>query len=109
MNENADERSGDLLARWRQGDQQAAHELFQRYAARLVALARSRLSSKLSHRIEPEDVVQSAYRSFFGDARDGRYDLQRGGDLWRLLVAITLNKLHDQMRRHTTKKRRIDA
>jgi RNA polymerase sigma factor (sigma-70 family) len=105
----ADDRSGDLVARWRQGDHQAAAELFQRYADRLIALARSRLSAKLTHRLDPEDIVQSAYRSFFADARDGRYDLQRGGDLWRLLVAITLNKLHDQLRRHTTKKRAVGA
>jgi hypothetical protein len=58
------------------------------YANRLIALARSRLSSKLAGRIDPEDVVQSVYRSFFAEARAGRYHLDRGGDLWRLLVAM---------------------
>src|ERR1700679_4129725 len=66
----ADEWSGDLLARWRAGDQQAATEMFHRYANRLILLARSRLSPRLSHRVDPEDVVQSAYRSFFADTRD---------------------------------------
>ena len=100
-----DERSGDLLARWRAGDAEAATELFRRYADRLIALARSRLSAKLARRVDPEDVVQSAYRSFFADARDGRFELQRGGDLWRLLVRITLNKLSTQVRRHSRQKR----
>src|SRR5262249_29880418 len=100
--------SGDLVARWREGDQQAAEELFRRYAERLIALARSRLSAKLARRIDPEDVVQSVYRSFFTDSREGRYDLQRGGDLWRLLVAITLHKLHDQIRRNTRGKRTVE-
>ena len=36
--------SSTLLARWRDGDQQAAAELFQRYAAQLIALAHQRLS-----------------------------------------------------------------
>ena len=38
----ADEASIDLIARWRTGDQQAASELFHRYAAQLIALASGR-------------------------------------------------------------------
>jgi len=103
----ADE-SSKLVARWRAGDQAAAAELFQRYASRLIALARSRLSARLAQRVDPEDVVQSAYRSFFGDAKDGRCDVRRGGDLWQLLVTITLHKLHDQVKRHRRAKRAVD-
>lgn len=102
-----DDASINLVARWRQGDQQAAQTLFERYVSQLVALAQSRLSSKLAGRIDPEDVVQSAYRSFFAAARDGRFDLQRGGDLWRLLVATTLHKLHDQVKHHRAQKRNV--
>jgi RNA polymerase sigma-70 factor (ECF subfamily) len=97
--------SADLMARWREGDEDAATELFRRYAERLIALARSRLSARLANHVDPEDVVQSAYRSFFTGARAGRYALQRSGDLWRLLVAITLHKLHHQVERHTAGKR----
>jgi RNA polymerase sigma factor (sigma-70 family) len=100
-----DEHSGDLLARWRQGDEQAAAEIFRRYTDRLIALARSRLSAGLTQRIDPEEVVQSVYRSFFADSREGRYHLERGGDLWRLLVTMTLHKLGDQVRRNTSQKR----
>ena len=62
----------------------------------------------MSSRLDPEDVVQSACRSFFAGARDGRFDLQRGGDLWRLLVAITLHKLHHQIRRNRASKRAVE-
>jgi len=103
----AEEPSVHLVARWRNGDQDAAFELFRRYADRLVALARSRLSSKFVARLDAEDLVQSVYRCFFAGARIDRYDLQRGGDLWRLLVAITLNKLHSQINWHTRDKRSI--
>jgi RNA polymerase sigma factor (sigma-70 family) len=102
-----DDRSADLLARWRQDDQQAATELFQRYADQLIALARNRMPAKLGQRVDAEDVVQSVYRSFFAGARAGRYELQRGGDLWRLLVTITLHKVYRQVAQHARAKRAV--
>jgi RNA polymerase sigma-70 factor, ECF subfamily len=107
MAEN-ESKPGDLLIRWRNGDQQAAKELFERYAAALTAVARRNLSAKLRHRIDPEEVVQSACRSFFLGALEDRYELSPGADLWRLLVAITLNKLHLRIRFNTAQKRAID-
>jgi RNA polymerase sigma-70 factor (ECF subfamily) len=103
-----DSDSQDLVARWREGEQEAAAELFQRYASRLVALARSQLPAKLAHRVDPEDVVQSVYRSFFADAAADRFSFQRGGDLWQLLVAITFHKLHDHIKWHRRGKRAAD-
>ena len=99
--------SADLMARWRDGDQEAAEEMFRRYAERLCALARSRLSARMARHVDPEDVVQSAYRSFFTGARAGRYALRRSGDLWRLLSAITLHKLQRQVERHAAGKRAV--
>ncbi|MGE0607292.1 MAG: RNA polymerase sigma factor [Pirellulales bacterium] len=104
-----DKESIDLVARYRGGDEQAADELFKRYVGRLTALARSRLSQKMSRRIDADDVVQSAYRSFFVHARQGSYSLDDSGDLWRLLVVITLNKLRSQVERHSAGKRAINA
>jgi RNA polymerase sigma-70 factor (ECF subfamily) len=101
--------SADLMARWREGDEQAAEEMFRRYAERLRALARSRLSARVARHVDPDDVVQSAYRSFFASARDGRYALRRSGDLWRLLAAITLHKLRRQVEHHTARKRAAAA
>src|SRR6188508_3437537 len=72
-----DDKSMQLLNRVRDKDPQAAMELFDRYVQRLVALVRVRLSPKLKRRIDPEDVVQSAYRSFFMHAQTGQFSLQR--------------------------------
>jgi len=105
----ADESSVHLVARWRNGDQEAAGELFRRYSDRLIGLAHNRLSSKLSARVDAEDLVQSVYRSFFANVRGNRYDLQHGGDLWRLLVAMTLHKLHNQVDWHTAQKRDVKS
>jgi RNA polymerase sigma-70 factor (ECF subfamily) len=98
-----------LIERYRADDSQAATELFQRYVARLTALVRARMSPKLAQRFDPEDVVQSAYRTFFARAKEGEFELKRGGDLWRLLAAITIHKLGKQIERHVAAKRAIGA
>jgi RNA polymerase sigma-70 factor (ECF subfamily) len=97
-----------LLERVRTGDQQAADDIFRRYVDRLVAFARSRLSHKLARRVDPEDVVQSVYRSFFVRARQGQYTVAGIGDLWPLLAAITLHKLSKQVEYHTAQKRSLE-
>ena len=101
--------SGDLLERAGSGDDRAAAELFDRYVDRLVNLARKRLSPQLARRTDPEDIVQSAFRSFFRHVRAGHYTVQDGGDLWRLLAAITVGKLLHTVRRHTADKRSVYA
>jgi RNA polymerase sigma-70 factor (ECF subfamily) len=103
-----DSDSKNLVARWRDGDQQAAAELYRRYASRLIALARGQLPGKLAGRIDPEDVVQSVYRTFFADAQEDRFSLQRGGDLWQLLVAITIHKVYDHLKWHRRAKRTVE-
>lgn len=101
--------SAELLARYGQGDERSAEELFHRYVERLTLLARARLSPRLAGRVDPEDIVLSAWRSFFIGARAGRFSLRRSGDLWRLLVSITMHKLYRQVRRHTADRRSVGS
>jgi RNA polymerase sigma factor (sigma-70 family) len=106
-----DDYQGDaqpLVARIRQGDEQASYELFQRYARRLAALAKNKINSGMQRRLDPEDVVQSALGSFFVRARDGQFDFNRGDDLWKLLAAITINKIRKKIEFHTAQKRAIN-
>lgn len=103
----SDHASAELLARVQAGDELAAEELFRRFAERLIAVAGARLSARMARRVDAEDIVQSACRSFFCKARDGRYAVQRSGDLWRLLVGITMHKLHHQVERHSAGKRAV--
>src|SRR5579884_3799475 len=100
--------SAELVSRYRRQDEAAAEELFRRYADRLTALAQSRLSRALARRVDAEDVVQSAYRSFFLRARSGRIRLCASGDLWRFLVRITLRKVCRSARRHRADRRSVD-
>jgi tRNA A-37 threonylcarbamoyl transferase component Bud32/DNA-directed RNA polymerase specialized sigma24 family protein len=107
--DHADWSSLVLLERYRAGDDRAADEIFGRYFHRLTALARSRVAPRLAQRTDPEDIVLSVYRSFFVDARAGRFALGRGGDLWRLLAAITKRKLLRQVRAQNADRRAVDV
>jgi DNA-directed RNA polymerase specialized sigma24 family protein len=53
--------------------------------------------------------VQSAFRSFFVAAREGKFELRRSGDLWRLLAQITVNKLLKKAEYYAAGKRRLNA
>lgn len=86
-----------LIARLRDGSQGAASDLFTLYAGRLLALARSRLSERIRLSVDPEDVVQSALRSFFVRHRDGRIEVTGWESLWSLLAVITLRKCVHQV------------
>ena len=99
----------ELLKRFQEGDQTAANELFDRYVHRLIALAGSRLSETMRRRVAAEDVVQSAYRSFFMGAQEGKFEVSASGQLWGLLAAITLNKVRDKAKFHTAQKRNMNA
>ena len=102
-----DEPSAQLLERYRDGDDAAADEMFRRYVDRLLRLFLSSLAARLASRTDAEDVVLSAYRSFFVAVRKGRFSIHRGGDLWRLLASITLHKLYRQVEHHTAEKRDV--
>lgn len=97
-----------LLERFQSGDDAAATELFERFSQRLASLVQSRLSRKLARRLDAEDVVSSAYRSFFVRARDGQFSVDEPGDLWRLLAQMTLNKLYRGAARHNADRRSLN-
>ena len=90
------------------GDEEASREVFERYLVRLVALARSRLSEKLARKVDAEDVVQSAFRSFFTRAKEGQYAIERAGDLWSLLATITRHKVLKKAEHFRQQKRSLE-
>ena len=74
------------------GDADSARTLFTRFASRLVALARSRMDARVKQKVDPEDVVQSVYKSFLMRAADGRFEFDNWDSLWTILAVITLRK-----------------
>lgn len=87
----------DLVARLREGERDAATEVFELYAKRLIELARSRLSDRLRRKLDPEDVLQSALKSFFSGVQQGTISLADWDGLWTILVVITLRKCRKQV------------
>ena len=95
----AEESSFDeLLERLRKGEEDAARQIFEQYAKRLVGLARVHLDSSVRRKVDPEDVAQSVFKSFFVRIREGQFDLENRDSLWNLLVVITLRKCGHKVR-----------
>jgi RNA polymerase sigma factor (sigma-70 family) len=82
-----------LLRRFRRGQDDAPTLLYLRYAERLRALAATQRSPGLAARVDPEDIVQSVFRTFFRRAAEGQYDVPEGEEIWKLLLVIGLHKI----------------
>ena len=82
----------DLMQRLCSGDDTAAAAIFHRFTDQLIHLARGQLDSGTLGKSDPEDVVQSVYRSFFTRQRAGQFDIHNWNELWGLLTTITLRK-----------------
>ena len=82
-------------------DSPDAPDPFGRFTRRLVALARRQLGELLRARVDPEDVVQSVYKSFLVRYGPDRLALEDAQGLWALLTRITLRKCADRARYHS--------
>lgn len=98
---------GSLLRRYKSGDQAAATRLYLKYAHRLHGLAVAQTGQDLKTRIEPEDIVQSVFRTFFRRAKDGHYQVPDGEELWKLFLVIGLHKIRDAASYHRAEKRNV--
>jgi RNA polymerase sigma-70 factor, ECF subfamily len=94
-----------FIARCRSGDPEATRKLFDNYVDRLVALARRRISQRLASRLDPEDIVQSVFRTFFGRIKGGQFQIENQDDLCKLLMRITVHKTLRQVAFHQAGKR----
>lgn len=79
--------------------------VFERFSRRLIGLARCHLEVRLQHKVDPEDVVQSAYKSFFLRYGDGDLAAEGWDGLWGLLSLITIRKCADRVRYFQTESR----
>jgi len=89
-----------FLARLHNQDDAAAQELFVRFAHQLIALALRHIDAGLRHKVDPEDVVQSVYKSFFVRYGAGNLDVVNWNSLWGLLTLITVRKCAERAAYH---------
>jgi RNA polymerase sigma-70 factor (ECF subfamily) len=97
----------ELLRELRTGDERAASQLYARYAHRVLRLIDNYTGSDLITRFDSEDVIQSVFGSFFNQVRSGLYEVPDGGDLWPLLLVISLQKVRNYRVRHRAAKRDV--
>ncbi len=100
-----DERFEQLIRGLCAGDQHACRQFCDSYGEALERIAASQLNPALRRRVGPEDVVQSACRTFFRRAQGGQFEFSDSAALWQLLCAITLTKVREQARFHLQQKR----
>ncbi|MDQ3332407.1 MAG: ECF-type sigma factor, partial [Planctomycetota bacterium] len=93
----------------RGGENEAAQELLARYSARLVGLARRKLGKRLAVKVDPDDVLQSVFRTFFRRLGGGHIELRDWESLTALLSLITLCKCQRQQRCFGSAKRDLGS
>ncbi|MGP0066540.1 MAG: RNA polymerase sigma factor [Isosphaeraceae bacterium] len=95
-------RSPDVRAR-----DEAARIIWDRFAARLQALARRHLDNRIRRREDEHDILQSMYASFCVGQREGNASPASREELWRLLVRITLCKVVNTANRNYAARRDV--
>ena len=79
----------------------------EQYTADLLDLARRKLPAGMRRRVDPEDVVQSVYRSFFRRVRSGEFAFDDSHDVWRLLAVMTYHKVYNVTKHHRRQRRDV--
>lgn len=91
------------------GDDGSFADLFDHYAARLAGLVRKRLGWKLARKIDPDDVVQSVFKSFVGLQRRQDVVCENAQALWGLLALMAKRKCGHKIAHFTAACRDVRA
>lgn len=95
-----------LMRKTRAGDQGAARKLVELYEPEIRRTARMRMTDqKLRRLVDSMDICQSVFGKFFNKAKHGDLDLTTPDQLLGLLVTMTRNRVVDEHRHQTRKKR----
>lgn len=96
-----------LLEQFRQGQMDASTQIYMKYADRLIGMTTRKSSTELARHVDPEDIVQSVFRTFFRRVEKGQYDVPEGEEIWKLLLVITLNKIRAVVAHNRAAKRDV--
>ncbi len=95
----------DLVINYQAGSESAARDLFDKYCERLMKLAKRRIGQRMASRFDPEDVIQSAFRTFFTRVKNDEFTFEQEDDLFKLLVRLTVRKTLRRIEYHNAAKR----
>ncbi len=95
----------EFLVKLHGNNDAAARQLFGRFTHQLIAYALRHIEAGLRHKVDPEDVVQSAYKSFFFRYGAGNVELANWNSLWGLLTLITVRKCAERATYHRAERR----
>lgn len=87
--------------------EQEAVDFCSDYMSRLLRLVDSNLSKQFARRVAPEDVVQSAIRTWIRRTQEGKFAIQGDDELWKLLCTISLNKVRKSVAKHSAQRRDV--
>ena len=87
------------------GDPETVEQFWKQYGAPMRRVAERQIADRLRTRVDADDIVQSACRTFFRRIGEGEFDVEDTESLWRLLLTITLHKARMQARFHTRDRR----
>jgi RNA polymerase sigma-70 factor (ECF subfamily) len=96
-----------LMDQLKAGDQPTAAQIVDRYARRLIALAAARLPAPVRSKEDPEDAVQSAFKSFFARQKKGEFQPEGWDELGTLLTYLTVCKVDRRIRKYLADKRDV--
>jgi RNA polymerase sigma-70 factor (ECF subfamily) len=97
----------ELLARIKEGDDEAARELLKRYEPKIRLVVRRQLPRLLRSRFDSIDFLQSIWGSFFHKIQTGANDLMEEQNLITFLAWAARNKVIDEYRRAATQRQDI--
>jgi RNA polymerase sigma-70 factor (ECF subfamily) len=103
-----DDRFQQLVEALRHQDNTAWNEVARRYTAGLIRLARRRLDSRLQPKLDPEDVVQSVYRTFLRRHQLDQFQFATWDSLWGLLVTLTVCRCSKWYQHYAAQKRDVN-
>jgi RNA polymerase sigma-70 factor (ECF subfamily) len=94
-----------LVSRLDAASDSAAAELDEQYRARLCQLVEREMNRRFRGKEDPEEVVQSAFRTFYRRNAQGEFHIDSSVDLRRLLETITRHKLLKHVEKLGARKR----
>ncbi|MEZ5944309.1 MAG: sigma-70 family RNA polymerase sigma factor [Planctomycetaceae bacterium] len=99
----------ELIAGVREGNNAACTRFWNLFGPLIQRVAARHISPSMKRRIGQESILLSACRTFFHHAQQGEYDIPDSDSVWRLLCAITVNKVRMKVRYHSSQRRDLRA